>query len=166
MMEACGTRNFIVLKGTVQNSLNCILVNIYCPCCIVGRRNVWSSLLNLKPLFTDPWCIGGDFNEVRNPDERQGCISRNNGMIDFNNFIEDMELVDLSMLGRKFTWSNYQDGEKWSRLDRILVHKEWLEHFKLKLWGLPRTISDHCPILLMEDESNWGPKPFKFYNFW
>lgn len=38
--------------------------------------------------------------------------------------------------------------------------------FKLKLWGLPRTLSDHCPLLLMEDDRVWGPIPFKFYNFW
>ncbi|CAL5404505.1 unnamed protein product [Camellia sinensis] len=25
---------------------------------------------------------------------------------------------------------------------------------------------DHCPLLLMEDERDWGPKPFKFLNAW
>lgn len=32
--------------------------------------------------------------------------------------------------------------------------------------GLPRSVSDHCPILLKEDERDWGPKPFKFLNAW
>lgn len=41
-----------------------------------------------------------------------------------------------------------------------------MEKFKLKQWGLPRTISDHCPVLLKEDDRNWGPKPFKFFNAW
>lgn len=132
----------------------------------MGRRLVWNALLNLRTFFTEPWCMGGDLNEVRNMSERQGCVSRNYGMNDLNNFIENMELLYFSMIGRKFTWSNCQDGEKWSRIDRFLAHQEWVERYKLKLWGLPRTLSDHCPILLMEDESDWGPKPFKFYNFW
>lgn len=87
-------------------------------------------------------------------------------MQDFNNFIDDMELVDFPMLDRRFMWSNAQLSEKWSRIDRFLVHPEWVDKFKLKLWGLPRTISDHCPILLMEDGRDWGSKPFRFYNFW
>ncbi|XP_028089573.1 uncharacterized protein LOC114289924 [Camellia sinensis] len=38
-----------------------------------------------------------------------------------------------------------------------------------KIWeslGLSRTISDHCPILLKEDDRDWGLKPFKFINAW
>ncbi|XP_058755941.1 uncharacterized protein LOC131629164 [Vicia villosa] len=29
-----------------------------------------------------------------------------------------------------------------------------------------RDISDHCPIWIMLDNKNWGPKPFKFNNEW
>ncbi|KAI8553503.1 hypothetical protein RHMOL_Rhmol05G0020900 [Rhododendron molle] len=87
-------------------------------------------------------------------------------MNNLNKLIEDMEFVDLSMLGRKFTWSNSQDGEKWSKIDRFLLHHEWLDKFKFKIWGLPKTLSDHCPLILMEDDRSWGPKPFKSYNFW
>lgn len=65
--------------------------------------------------------MGSDFNEIRNVNERQGCSNRERGMKDFNKFIEDLELVDLQLLGRKFTWSNSQDGEKWSRIDRFLL---------------------------------------------
>ncbi|KAL7202667.1 hypothetical protein ACSBR1_034189 [Camellia fascicularis] len=38
--------------------------------------------------------------------------------------------------------------------------------FKLKLWGLLRGVSDHCPLLLIEDRRDWGPKPFRFINAW
>ncbi|KAL7202514.1 hypothetical protein ACSBR1_034063 [Camellia fascicularis] len=36
----------------------------------------------------------------------------------------------------------------------------------MKLWGLPRIISDHCPLQIMEDVRDWGPKPFRFLNAW
>ncbi|KAL7183710.1 hypothetical protein ACSBR2_025985 [Camellia fascicularis] len=70
------------------------------------------------------------------------------------------------MLERKFTWCNSQADEKWSRIDRFLLSPEWMNKFNFKLWGLPRRVSDHCPILLMEDERDWSPKPFKFINAW
>lgn len=87
-------------------------------------------------------------------------------MRDLNNFIDRCEVTDLNLLGRKFTWSNGQYGGRWSRIDRFMVHLEWLEHFKVKLWGLPTIISDHYPLLLMENERDWGPRPFRFINAW
>ncbi|XP_028094134.1 uncharacterized protein LOC114294206 [Camellia sinensis] len=70
------------------------------------------------------------------------------------------------MLGRKYTWCNAFDGNKWSRINRFLLSPEWLERYKLKLWGLPRIASDYYPIVLMKDDRDWGPKPFKFLNAW
>ncbi|KAL7171102.1 hypothetical protein ACSBR2_035874 [Camellia fascicularis] len=66
-------------------------------------------------------------------------------MREFNSFVDTCELSYIPLLGRKFIWCNAQEGVKWSRIDRFLVNPEWLEVFKLKLWGLPRLLSDHCP---------------------
>ncbi|CAL5430761.1 unnamed protein product [Camellia sinensis] len=87
-------------------------------------------------------------------------------MHDFNEFIDNLEGVELPMLGRKFTWSNSRDNGNWSRIDRFILESEWLVVFNFKCWGLPRTVSDHCPIVLKEDNRDWGPKPFQFMNCW
>ncbi|XP_028080663.1 uncharacterized protein LOC114282213 [Camellia sinensis] len=87
-------------------------------------------------------------------------------MKDFNEFIDKLKLSDLPMLGRQFTWCYAIDGERCSRIDRFLLDSRWLEKFSFKQWGLPRSISDHCPILLKGDERDWGLKPFKFLNPW
>lgn len=87
-------------------------------------------------------------------------------MIEFNEFLDKMEMSDLPLLGRGFTWCNSVEGDKWSRIDRFVLDPEWLEVFRLKQRGLPRSVSDHCPLLLMEDKRNWGPKPFRFLNAW
>ncbi|GMP96923.1 hypothetical protein CsSME_00045353 [Camellia sinensis var. sinensis] len=108
----------------------------------------------------------GDFNEIRNTDKRIGCSRRDRGMRAFNSMVEQLELIDLPMLGRKFTWCNSQTREKWSRIDRFLLNYEWLQNFNFKLWGLPRLVSNHCPIILMEDDRDWGPRPFRFLNAW
>lgn len=110
--------------------------------------------------------MGGDFNKIRNLYEKVGCSSRDKGMRDFNTMIEQMELMDMYTLRRKFTSCNSQDRDNWSRIDRFLVHREWMQNFTLKLWGLPRQLSDHCPIILMEDDRDWGPRPFRYLNAW
>lgn len=118
----------------------------------------------MKAIFHTPWCICGDFNEIRSVGDRVGCSRRERGMKDFNEFIDRCELTELQMPGRKFTWCNAIDGNKLSKIDRFLLSPEWIERFKLNLWGLPRLMSDQCPILLLEHERDWGPKPFKFTN--
>ncbi|XP_028116809.1 uncharacterized protein LOC114314525 [Camellia sinensis] len=75
-----------------------------------------------------------------------------------------MDVSDLPMLGRKFTWCNALEGDKWSRIDWFLISLEWLGMFNCKVWGLPRVVSDHYPIVLMKDDWDWGPRPFKFIN--
>jgi hypothetical protein len=69
--------------------------------------------------------VVGDFNAVRSVEERVGVnIADPRGVsteiIEFRNFVEELELVDLPILGRKFTWY-HESGRAMSRLDRILI---------------------------------------------
>ncbi|XVF10808.1 hypothetical protein REPUB_Repub07fG0215400 [Reevesia pubescens] len=72
-------------------------------------------------------CIAGDFNTVRNVYEIRGCVYEGVRIQDFNNFINEGELVDLLLLGSKFTWFN--SGSKMSRIDRFLVDMGWVLKF-------------------------------------
>lgn len=73
---------------------------------------MWDSLVRLKLVYNKPWCLGGDFNEIKNISERKGCSRRVKGMREFNELIDNLQVADLSMMGRKFTWCNSQEGEK------------------------------------------------------
>ncbi|XP_028122358.1 uncharacterized protein LOC114319532 [Camellia sinensis] len=141
------------------------LLCIWDPECVFGV-SCGDHLIKLRREFPNPWCLCGDFNEIKSIGERKGCIRRDKGMREFIDFIDKCEVQDMPLLGRKYTWCNSLAGEKWSRIDRVLVDPQWLEVFNLKLWGLPRLISDHCPLLLMEDDRDWGPKPFRVINAW
>lgn len=166
MEGVASNRNFQFISGVLSNSFKCVFVNVYGPTSCTDRKKVWGSIVNLSHFFTLPWCMGGDFNEIRSLGERLGCSCRDRGMADFNNFIEELGLMDLPLLGRKFTWSKSDNDNKWSRLDRFLVNPVWLSVYKWKQWGLSRVLSDHCPIMLKVDPRDWGPKPFKFFNAW
>lgn len=74
------------------------------------------------------WCIIEDFNPILNSDERVGSSDssqrRYREMVEFNAFIDHMEVVELPSVGRKFTWVTAAGGAM-SRLNRALVSFEW-----------------------------------------
>jgi endonuclease/exonuclease/phosphatase family metal-dependent hydrolase len=148
--------------------IKCVIINVYAPCHLQAKKALWVDLLvALKVYETDHICVSGDFNSVRSGAERKGvrdggCWSEDTRL--FNVLVENSGLVDLPLLGRKFTWVQ-PNGNCMSRLDRVLVSEGWLvEWGSVTLWGLKRDVSDHCPILVKYDGFDWGPKPFRFNN--
>ncbi|KAH1073758.1 hypothetical protein J1N35_026086 [Gossypium stocksii] len=115
--------------------------------------------------FHNHWIVGGDFNAIRNNKEMSNCVGLLKGSRDFRRFINKCKLVDVPLIGKKFTW--YGPEKKKSRLDRFLVEEEWLVLFDdVQQQGIKRTILDHISILLSKGFVDWGPKPFKFFNAW
>lgn len=53
-----------------------------------------------------------------------------------------------------------------SRLDRAFVNCHWPSHSTWVLQGDSRKSSDHISLVLKANNINWGPIPFKAYNFW
>ncbi|KAK5844418.1 hypothetical protein PVK06_000556 [Gossypium arboreum] len=126
---------------------------------------LWGVLMELRIQFASPWIMGGDFNVVRCRSERSRCMGSANGSKEFDNFIQNCKLIDLPLVGKKFTW--YGPDNKKSKLDRFLVEEHWMIKIKdLQQLGLKRSVSDYIPILLADAEIDWGPRPFKFINGW
>ncbi|GKV21933.1 hypothetical protein SLEP1_g31856 [Rubroshorea leprosula] len=159
--------NFIGVYGVWgKEETPVYILNIYSPCTLAGKRGLWEELQCLIKNRRGRWCLGGDFNATRSTGERQGSREMTTEMREFNCFIHEAELIDLPLVGRKFTWYN-SNGLQMSRIDRFLLSNEWVLKWKdVKQMGLRRTVSDHCPILLKNEKVDWGPKPFKFFNAW
>jgi hypothetical protein len=125
-------------------------------------------LRDIRQRWSNPWCIFGDFNVVRFPSERLRCSRLTLPMIDFLDFIEDLNLVDLLLSGGgRFTWSSGSANPSFSRIDRFLIFSDWEDQFPDVVQRLlPRPLSDHHPILLETGKLTGGKRSFKFENTW
>ncbi|WJX38360.1 hypothetical protein P8452_26031 [Trifolium repens] len=165
----------VVLEWGEKN-IRCIVLNVYAPCNLEAKKQLWVDLIVARRThMADLWCMLGDFNSVREATERRGAAYTHNRELSkiikedqrlFNVLIDNLELEDLKLFGRKFTWVQ-PNGACASRLDRILVSSNWKDTWgEVSLWALQRDVSDHCPLILKYSNVDWGPKPFRFNNHW
>jgi exonuclease III len=91
-----------------------------------------------------PLCLGGDFNIIRNSREKNNDRYDERWPFLFNELIDSLDLREIEMSGRKFTWANSRKIPTYERLDRVLVSTEWEQNFPLAtVEALSREISDH-----------------------
>lgn len=159
------TRHWIGIVGLITSkNFNCILINIYNPCTIEDRSKVWIEIMEYVHCHQKPCLITGDFNEVLSINDRGSQQASTQGINDFQAFINNLELVEISASNGKYTWFR---GQSKSTLDRLFIQPEWIHMFPaLKVSLLHRSLSDHCPLLICSTNQNWGAKPFRFLNCW
>lgn len=75
--------------------------------------------------------------------------NNNRDRSEFNDLINELQLIEISFMDRKFTWSNMREIPSMTNLDRVMVSTEWEDRIGLA-WTImiKRPISDHIPISL------------------
>ncbi|XP_021985923.1 uncharacterized protein LOC110882144 [Helianthus annuus] len=112
------------------------------------------------------WVMAGDFNAVREEEDRMISRFDNYNASVFNMFIAETGMMEYQMGGYKFTYMP-DDGSSLSKINRILVCDEFMNKWPLaKVKALSRYLSNHSPLTLTCSISDFGPIPFKFYNSW
>ncbi|KAK9735525.1 hypothetical protein RND81_04G210400 [Saponaria officinalis] len=137
------------------------------------REKLWDDLENIEATRTKPWILAGDFNETRFLNERNGnSPGMRRRCENFNCWIENNDLFELSYSGPPFTWSrgNSPETRKWARLDRALRNQQWrMMYDEASVRHLLHNQSDHCPLLI--NTNGFAPitrvsRPFRFQAAW
>ena len=69
--------------------------------------------------------IGGDFNLIHFPSDKNNTAFHHAEANAFNQTLDDLALIELPLLDRRFTWSNERNTPTLTKIDRMLVSIEW-----------------------------------------
>ena len=111
--------------------------------------------------------ILGDFNLIRGPDNRNKPGGDPNSMMIFNNIIINLDLVEIPLKGRSFTWSNKQDIPLLEKLDWVFTCSHWTNTYPCTMaFPLAKITSDHVPIKVQMESNIPKSNIFRFAEFW
>jgi exonuclease III len=152
---------------STSSSLSFVVSNVYAPANHSLTPVFLAEFEDLGPLFAGPWIIAGDFNLVRDPEDK------NNGVIDlnlssaFNDSIRSLAIFELPLLDRLFTWSNKRASPILAQIDHVFFNQGWnLILPNSSLSSLPCPTSDHVPLLVTASTTIPRPTTFRFENSW
>lgn len=121
-------------------------------------------LRDINPVVGDKWLLIGDFNLILQASDKSNDNLNTRLMREFRGTVNFLELKELSLRGRKFTWSN---DVMQTRIDRAFCLTEWdLMLPNSMLNALSCRVSDHSPLLLVGAAANKCFKRFRFEYFW
>lgn len=76
------------------------------------RLDQWNELWSRKGLWGDNWILGGDLNDIRNPQEKKGGRTWSEASCQgFRDFIRRMDMEEIQYQGSQWTWANNWTNE-------------------------------------------------------
>ena len=144
------------------------LVLVYGPAQNDLKEHFLSELVHMCSHETLPIIVGGDFNILRSPMEKNNDNFDNRWPFLFNAIIDGLSLKELSMFGKNYTWANNLSVPTYEKLDRVLMSTEWEQKFPLSTkFALNRDIFDHTLLLNTNSSSACNSQyNFKFELGW
>jgi exonuclease III len=144
------------------------LISVYGPAQVDLKPNFLSELVRICSKEALPMIIGGDFNIIRSQDEKNNDNYNDIWPFLFNAVIGTLNLRELELSGRRFTWANHLQNQTFEKLDRILVCTDFETKFPhTTVQALSRQIFDHTPLLCCTNNPSSTYQPqFKFELGW
>jgi endonuclease/exonuclease/phosphatase family metal-dependent hydrolase len=145
------------------------LYGVYGPAQPNRKEAFLLELANVCLKETLPFVIGGDFNIMRHPDDKSTDNFESRWPNLFNAVIETLQLKEIVMSSRQYTWDGPGDNPTYEKLDRVLFSTGWEHNYPLStVESRDRNISNHTPLILntgVFTHQNRQPT-FKFERGW
>jgi exonuclease III len=143
------------------------ITTVYGPQRDDDKISFMTELTERRSLCPGPWMVLGDFNLIMYASEKSNDNLDRAMMARFRRFAQCLELRDLYMHGRKFTWSNERELPTMTRIDRALVSIDWdLQYPDVLMQALSSTLSDHAPLHISLSAALRPKRRFRFELFW
>jgi endonuclease/exonuclease/phosphatase family metal-dependent hydrolase len=136
------------ITNLIDNSIWTV-TGVYGPQEEAAKQQFLQELRQIKPAVATGWILMGDFNLIyRACDKSNSQVNRRLISASWA-VLEDLEIKELQLHGRCFTWSSGTANPTLSKIDHVFVSKEWeLFNPHCYLQALSSSVSDHCPLLI------------------
>jgi hypothetical protein len=142
------------IKLTIQNKVDDFiwsLVAVYGAAQDAFKADFLRELVNLAKDNPYPMIIGGDFNLLRFQHEKSKGHFDSHWPFLFNVVIDSLDLREVAMVGRQFTWANSLPDPTYEKLDRVLMDTDWEAKYPLVsvqyvLWNVLKDCQTMLPF--------------------
>jgi exonuclease III len=143
------------------------LTTVYGPHDDARKQSFLNEVVQIYNSITDPWIIIGDYNLIKETRDKNNSNIDRRWMLKFRAALNSSNLHEIQLIGRKYTWSNEQHPPTLVRLDRAFCTLDWEMRFSAaKLLPQSTGISDHCPLLLVNEGITKVNRRFRYEGFW
>jgi len=144
-----------------------LFIGVYGPQQDVDKVHFLSELTQFRDVAPSELFLCGDFNMIYRAQDKNNDRRDRRCMHRFRTFLDRVQLWEIHMIGRKFTWSNERDNQTLVLLDQMFASVEWFGSFADHvLKPLSTDCSDHCPLLLQLQVFDGVHSRFPFEAFW
>lgn len=151
----------------IAGNHSCFLTSVYGPQDDNEKILFLEELAEIRGICGEVWLVAGDFNLIAAAADKNNSRVNRRLMNAFRNKINELELKELYLFGRRYTWSSEQQFPTLVKSDRVPVSTEWEDAFPdAHLQALSSSSSDHCALLLSCGETPRGRRRFRFETFW
>lgn len=168
-MHTVTTRQYYVSATITSRADNSTwsLTGVYGPQEDPAKLQFIAELRSIKQQMLPGWVIMGDFNLIyRSCDKSNERINRSL-MNRFKSALDNLELKEIHLHGRKFTWSSETDNPTFTKIDHVFCTRDWeLAHQHCYMQALSSSASDHCPMLLTCTPFHRKFTGFRFASYW
>jgi hypothetical protein len=122
------TTNALTMRISIGGDQSWWFTGVYGPQSDMDKRAFHQELQDIRDLHIGlwlVWLVAGDFNLIVDPaDKIRGCLHRSM-MARFRRALSSLELKELYLNGRRYTWSNERELSTLEKLDRVFSTVDW-----------------------------------------
>jgi len=143
------------------------ITGVYGPQGDAEKMLFMDEIKQLKPSMRASWMLLGDFNLIYRASDKNNPNVNRRLMNKFKSIIDELEIKELHLHGRRFTWTSETDDPTVTRIDHIFCTREWeAENSNCYVQAITSSKSDYCPMLLTCNPFQQQCKGFRFESFW
>uniref|UniRef100_A0A8R7TFI0 Endonuclease/exonuclease/phosphatase domain-containing protein n=1 Tax=Triticum urartu TaxID=4572 RepID=A0A8R7TFI0_TRIUA len=125
------------------------LTGVYGPQGSADKIAFLHELADIRDLHAGPWVVAGDFNLIVNAEDKNNENINRQMLARFRALLNRLELKELYLNGRRYTWSNERQNPTMEKIDHVFAMNTWEDGYPANLLiALGTSISDRCPLLL------------------